>query len=307
METHHEHAHGHTHEINSTARFVMVVTLNVIITVAEYIGGVVSGSLALISDAGHNLSDVASLVLGYIGQKVSQQKPGKKYSFGLKRFEVLIALINALTLLAIGAYIIYEAIERYINVQPVNPVIMLPVAFVGLAGNFISMLLLYKNRDENLNVKAAFLHLLYDAVSSVGVIIVGFVLLVKNSWVMLDLVVSVAIAFMIVASSLDIIKSSMRIFLQGVPTRLDFDEVYNAILTIPHVDTVHGLHIWSVDSNEVFLSCHVCINGGDSSLNTDSIIQAINGMLEDKFGITHTTVQIEHSNLCTLKGGNCCR
>jgi len=307
METHHEHAHGHTHEINSTARFVMVVILNVIITVAEYIGGIVSGSLALVSDAGHNLSDVASLVLGYIGQKVSQKKPGKKYSFGLKRFEVLIALINALTLLVIGAYIIYEAIERYINVQPVNPVIMLPVAFVGLAGNVISMLLLYKNRDENLNVKAAFLHLLYDAVSSVGVIIVGFVLLVESSWVMLDLVVSVAIAFMIVASSLDIIKSSMRIFLQGVPTRLDFDEVYNAILAIPHVDTIHGLHIWSVDSNEVFLSCHVCISGGDSSLNTDSIIQAINGMLEDKFGITHTTVQIEHSNLCTLKGGNCCR
>lgn len=306
METHHEHAHGHTHDINSTARFFLVVTLNVIITVAEYIGGIISGSLALISDAGHNLSDVASLLLGYIGQKVSKQKPGKKYSFGLKRFEVLIALINALTLLAIGTYIIYEAIERYINVQPVNPVIMLPVAFVGLAGNVISMLLLYKDRDENLNLKAAFLHLLYDALSSVGVIIVGFVLLVNSSWVMLDLVVSVAIAFMIVASSLDIIKSSMRILLQGVPTRLDFDEVYNAILTIPQVDTVHGLHIWSVDSNEVFLSCHVCI-GGDSSLNTDSIIQAINGMLEAKFGITHTTVQIEHSNICTLRGGNCCR
>ncbi|MDH7553710.1 MAG: cation diffusion facilitator family transporter [Spirochaetota bacterium] len=307
MEDHHEHSHTHTHQISSTGRFVLVVTLNVIITVAEYIGGIVSGSLALISDAGHNLSDVASLILGYIGQKVSQQKPGKKYSFGLKRFEVLIALVNAMTLLGIGAYIIYEAIERYINVQPVNPVIMLPIAFIGLAGNVISMLLLYKSRDENLNLKAAFLHLLYDAVSSVGVIIVGFVLLVNSNWVVLDLVVSVAIAFMIVASSLDIIKSSFRIFLQGVPTRIDFDEVYNSILTVPHVDTVHGLHIWSVDSNEVFLSCHVCISGGDSSLNTDSIIKAINGMLEEKFGITHTTLQIEHTNLCTLEGGSCCR
>ncbi len=208
MEDHHEHTHTHTHEISSTGRFVLVVTLNVIITVAEYIGGLLSGSLALISDAGHNLSDVASLILGYAGQKVSQQKPGKKYSFGLKRFEVLIALVNAMTLLAIGAYIIYEAIQRYITVQPVNPVIMLPVAFIGLAGNVISMLLLFKSRDENLNLKAAFLHLLYDAVSSVGVIIVGFVLLVNSNWVILDLVVSVAIAFMIVASSLDIIKSS---------------------------------------------------------------------------------------------------
>ncbi|NMB64458.1 MAG: cation transporter, partial [Spirochaetes bacterium] len=99
MEDHHEHSHTHTHQISSTGRFVLVVTLNVIITVAEYIGGIVSGSLALISDAGHNLSDVASLILGYIGQKVSQQKPGKKYSFGLKRFEVLIALVNAMTLL----------------------------------------------------------------------------------------------------------------------------------------------------------------------------------------------------------------
>lgn len=305
MELHHEHAHQHTHESNK--RFAMVVVLNVIITVAEYIGGVVSGSLALISDAGHNLSDVASLVLGYVGQKVSRRKPGKKYSFGLKRFEVLIALVNALTLLAIGAYIIYEAIERYINVQPVNPFIMLPVAFVGLAGNVISMLLLYKSRGENLNIKAAFLHLLYDAVSSVGVIIVGFVLLINSSWVILDVVVSVAIALMIVASSLDIIKHSLRIFLQGVPTHLDFDEVYNALLDIPTVDSVHGLHIWSVDSNEVFLSCHVCIHQGDSSLNTDSIIRAINTMLEEKFGITHTTLQIEHTNLCTLKGGDCCR
>ncbi len=306
MELHHQHAHHHTHE-SSTTRFALVVVLNVIITVAEYIGGVVSGSLALISDAGHNLSDVASLVLGYIGQRVSRRKQGKTYSFGFKRVEVLIALVNALTLLAIGAYIIFEAIERYIVVQPVNPFIMLPVAFVGLVGNVISMLLLYKSRGENLNIKAAFLHLLYDAVSSVGVIIVGFVLFINSSWVILDVVVSVAIALMIVASSLDIIKNSLRIFLQGVPMHLDFDEVYNALMGMPAVDSVHGLHIWSVDSNEVFLSCHVCILEGESSLNTDSLIQAINTMLEEKFGITHTTLQIEHTNLCTLKGGNCCR
>ncbi|MCX8123612.1 MAG: cation diffusion facilitator family transporter [Spirochaetes bacterium] len=307
MESFHQHEHHHSHKSNSTIRFILVVILNIVITVAEYIGGMVSGSLALISDAGHNLSDVASLVLGYIGQKVSRQKPGKKYSFGLKRFEVLIALINALTLLAIGGYIIFEAIQRYINVQPVHAGIMLPVAFVGLAGNAISMLVLYKSRDENLNIKAAFLHLLYDAVSSVGVIVVGFVLLINSSLVMLDLLVSVAIALMIVASSLEIIKSSLRIFLQGVPSRIDFDEVYNAILTIPQVATIHGLHIWSVDSNEIFLSCHICIKGGDSSLNTDSIIQAINTMLEEQFNITHTTLQIEHDNLCTLEGGNCCR
>ncbi|MEJ5362266.1 MAG: cation diffusion facilitator family transporter [Spirochaetota bacterium] len=304
MEHHHEHSHAHADQ--SLSRFITVVILNILITVAEYIGGIISGSLALISDAGHNLSDVASLILGYIGQKVSRQKPGKKYSFGLKRFEVLVALINALTLLAIGGYIISEAIDRYINTQPINAALMLPIAFVGLGGNTLSILLLYKSKDQNLNLKAAFLHLFYDAVSSIGVIIVGFVLLVKSNWVILDLVVSVAIALMIVASSLDIIKSSLRVFLQGVPSRLDFDEVYNALLSVPDVATIHGLHIWSVDSNEVFLSCHVCVNN-DLSSDTDSVIQSINAMLEEKFNITHTTLQIERNNLCTLKGGNCCR
>ncbi len=304
MEHHHEHSHAPAD--HSLSQFIMVVILNTIITVTEYIGGIISGSLALISDAGHNLSDVASLVLGYIGQKVSRQKPGKQYSFGLKRFEVLVALINALTLFAIGGYIIVEAIERYINMQPVNAALMIPVAFVGLGGNAFSILLLYKTKDQNLNIKAAFLHLFYDAVSSLGVIIVGFVLLVKSKWIILDLVVSVAIAFMIVASSLDIIKSSLRIFLQGVPSRLDFDEVHNALISLPDVDTIHGLHIWSVDSNEVFLSCHVCVNT-DRCFDTDSVIQSINAMLEERFNITHTTLQIECSNLCALKGGNCCR
>ncbi|MBP8179091.1 MAG: cation transporter [Spirochaetes bacterium] len=303
MDHHHDHSHEHEY---SQGRFILVVVLNVIITMAEYIGGIISGSLALVSDAGHNLSDVISLILGYIGQKVSQHKPGKRYSFGLKRFEVLIALVNALALFVIGGYIIVEAVKRYVHAEPINPGVMLPVACIGLAGNVISMLVLYKSRDKNLNLKAAFLHLLYDAVSSIGVIITGLVLMVNNSWVILDVIVSVAIALMIVASSLDIIKSSVRIFLQGVPSRLNFDDVYKALLTIPGISSVHGLHIWSVDSNEVFLSCHLCIDKGDSYSNTDALITKINAMLEEKFNITHTTLQVEHSNLCSLNG-SCCR
>lgn len=303
MSEHHSH-HKHYHFNNSS--FALVIILNGIITVAEYIGGLVSGSLALISDAGHNLSDVASLVLGYVGQKVSRKEPGKQYSFGLKRFEVLIALINALMLLAIGGYIIVEAIDRYINTHTINPIIMLPIAIIGVAGNFISIMILFKSRDENLNLKAAFLHLLYDAISSVGVIMVGVILLFNSNLIILDLIISVVIALMIVASSLDIIKDSLRIFLQGVPAHLDFDEIYEALKSEPNVESVHGLHIWSIDSKEVFLSCHVCISSTDGMLNTDTVIKSINTMLQQKFNITHTTLQIEHENLCSLKGG-CCR
>lgn len=298
----HEHSHAHGYTIG---RFALVVLLNIIITITQYIGGIVSGSLALISDAGHNLSDVISLILGYIGQKISRKKPGKHYSFGLKRFEVLVALINALTLLLIGGYIIMEAVSRYIQTQPINPGIMLPIACIGLAGNGISMLVLYKSRNLNLNLKAAFLHLMYDAVSSVGVILTGIVLLFYSHLVILDLIVSVAIACMIVASSLDIIKNSLRIFLQGLPPGIHFDDVYKALVGMPGIASIHGLHIWSVDSNEVFLSCHLCMDN-DSTVHSDIMIQRVNEMLDKNFGITHTALQIEHTNLCSLNG-SCCR
>jgi cobalt-zinc-cadmium efflux system protein len=198
--------HNHDHEQNglsgaftSGKKLVLVIILNLIITAAEYIGGVISGSLALISDAGHNFSDVMSLLLGLLGQKVSEIKPDNKFSFGMKRFEVLIALVNALALFAIGIFIIYEAVIRYLNPVNIDPYIMLPVAVTGLVGNALSIFILHRSREQNLNMRAAFLHLFYDAVSSVVVIAVGITMIFTNIAI-LDLIASAVIVLMIAMS-----------------------------------------------------------------------------------------------------------
>jgi cobalt-zinc-cadmium efflux system protein len=307
MHDHGSHSHGLKEEgFSNKKRFGFVIFFNIIITIAEYIGGVLSGSLALISDAGHNLSDVLSLILGYAGERVSEIKPDRRFSFGLKRFEVLIALVNAMSLLLIGIYIVYEAVYRYLNPMEINPAIMVPVAFIGLLGNVLSIIIINRNKNSNLNMRAAFLHLLYDAISSIAVIITGIVLFFSKL-VILDLVISIIIVFMIVWSSLDVLKESLRIFLQGTPKGIDADEVYRAILAIDGVRTVHGLHIWSVSSTEIFLSCHICIDGDPENINTDTIIRGVNSMLELTFGISHTTLQIENTELCTIGNDLCCR
>lgn len=304
---HSHNAHGHDHKhITNKKKLIIVIGFNVAITLAEYIGGIISGSLALISDAWHNLSDVLSLMLGYAGEKVSEADSNKRYSFGLKRFEVLIALINALSLAGIGIYIVYEAVVRFLNPVPIDVSVMIPIAVIALFGNVFSIIVLAKNKENNLNIKAAFLHLLYDAVSSVAVIIAGIVLyFFQLAWV--DLAASIIIVVMIIWSSMDIIKESFRIFLQGTPLKIDADEVNESIRNIKGVGSIHGLHIWSISSSEIFLSCHVCVDRSLGNINSDNIIKSVNSMLETNYGITHTTIQIENFEICSNEPGSCCR
>lgn len=299
---HGSHGHGHIHAPDNKLRFLLVIIFNLIITIAEYIGGVLSGSLALISDAGHNLSDVMSLVLGYTGEKISEKK-SDNYTFGLKRFEVFIASINALTLLAIGVYIFYEAISRFQNPAPVNLSIMMPIAILGLLGNFFSIFVLQGVKGSNLNLRAAFLHLVFDAISSVGVIIAG-IIIYYTSLYWIDIVISFIIGIMIIWSSLGIIKESFRIFLQGVPVHIDISDVYRQITEVPGVVSIHGLHVWSISSQEVFLSCHVRVEPCGEK-GPDEFLQRINAVLEKEFGINHTTIQIEFGDFCGVNG-NCC-
>ena len=300
----HDHSH-HSHNTGDGFKFAVVIALNIIITAAEYIGGVISGSLALISDAGHNLSDVLSLILGYTGEKVSEKKRSDSYTFGLKRFEVLIAFINAFTLVLIGLYIFYEAVERFKNPVAVDFSIMLPVACVGLAGNLISMFFLgHGEGDKSLNIRAAFLHLFFDALSSVAVIAAAIMIyFTSNYWI--DIVISFFIAVMIIWSSFGILRESLRIFLQGVPGHIDSAEVYNYILGIEGVVSLHGLHIWSINSKEVFLSCHICLTGDSAGLS-DKIIMEINLMLNTRFNIEHSAIQAELSDFCETYSGDCC-
>lgn len=308
-----EHAHAHHHEghdhnhgaAGSGKKFIFVILLNSVITAAEYAGGILSGSLALISDAGHNLSDVLSLGLGYAGEKISARRPDQRFSFGLKRFEVAVALLNALTLLGIGAYILSEAASRYRNPVPIDIRVMIPVGLIGLAGNLFSMLILARDRKSTLNVKAAFMHLLYDAISSIAVIVAGVALLFTGL-PLIDLVISVLIVAMMTVSSLSIIREAARIFLQGTPGHINPDEVYADISRIENVESVHGLHIWSINSTEAFLSCHIIADDSTGERDTDEIIQNVNAMLDERYGIRHTTLQVENKRLCS-ESGTCCR
>jgi len=300
--THYEHDHEHGRLAGR--RLAWVILFNAIITVTEYVAGLLSGSLALISDAGHNLSDVLALILGYAGEKATERQPTARYTFGFRRAEVLIALVNALSLVAIGAYVVVEAVGRFRNPTEIDTGIMLPVAFVGLFGNLFSILILRHEKDRNLNLRAAFLHLVFDTLSSVAVIGVGIVLLFKP-WVWLDLAISLIIVVMMVWSSIGVISESLRVIMQAAPAGLDPEKVRETILAVPSVLEVHGLHVWSVNSSEVFLSCHVCVDNGTS--DTNGVITSINTILEDSFGIRHTTVQVETANLCQDRGGaGCC-
>lgn len=303
-EAHNHHDHR---EKDGASRLVFAIFFNGIITAAEFIGGFLSGSLALISDAGHNLSDVLSLALGLAGEKMAHTKPGRVYTFGLKRVEVAIAFANALSLVVIAAYILHEAIQRYYHPVEIHTAILLPVACIGLAGNAVSILLLHRHRHASLNMKAAFLHLLFDTISSVGVVIVGIAMLFWNA-AMLDLVIALVIVVMIAYSSFGIIRESFRIFMQGAPRGMDVQMVQKSIAEVEGVSSVHGLHIWSVSSSEVFLSCHICLDVAMPKLNTDELITRINRMLRTQFGIHHTTIQIEKERMCGLgSDAECCR
>ena len=271
------------------------VLLNLIITLAEYIGGMMSGSLALLSDAGHNLADVISLILSYFGEKISDTKPTGQHSFGFKRVEIFTALINTLSLWAIGIIIIAEAIERINAPQAISLGLMLPIACIGLFGNVISIMVLNKEKDENLNMKAAYLHLFYDAISSVAVIMTSIIIYFTH-WIVLDVVVSIFIAVMIFWSGFGIIKKAIHIFMQGVPENIDFEEVYKSILKTPGVRSVHCIHIWSINSKEAFLSCHICVD--DRKIGNDKIVKELNAMLEKRFGVSHTTIQVENEGTC---------
>lgn len=281
---------SHSHATDSK-KLGLTILLNVVITAAEFIGGILSGSLALLSDAAHNLSDVIALILAYFGARGAQLKPTKRSTYGFKRLEVLTALINALTLVGISGYIIYEAFHRYSDPQEINAPIMLSVAVIGLLGNLFSVMLLHRDRNKTINNRAAFLHMLYDTVSSVAVIIGGIIILFSG-WYLLDLILSVLIAMMIFWSGLDIIKEAGGIFMEAVPKDINIDEVTQTIADIDGIEDVHHLHIWSISSSQAALSCHIKLASNRSGHCTD-IIQTVHQTLLDRHGIDHATIQPE--------------
>jgi len=276
----------------SARKLAWTILLNTGITAAEFVGGLLTGYLALLADAVHNLSDVAALVLAWLGVKGSELPATKRSTYGYKRLEVMTALISAMALVVIAVFIFIAAYGRLRSPQAIShPGLFVTVAVVGLLGNVFSVWFLSSERGKSLNMRTAFLHMAYDTVSSVAVVI-GAVIIQLTGWVVIDAVLSALIGLMILWSSYLVIKEAVWVFLEAVPPGIDFDAVHRAILNVPCVRDVHDLHIWSLSSHEVALSCHVCLNEEDFHRGP-GIIEQTSGMLQERFGIGHGTIQIE--------------
>jgi len=285
----------HDHPKNSK-KVIGAIIFNLAISITAYVGGIVSGSLALISEAGHNLTDVLALGIGYAGERLGERPSNKKHSFGYKRAEVLAALINAIALIVIAIFIIVEAVHRWSAQTPVGLTMLFIFGAVGLVGNVASIWLLHEDAEKTLNRKAMYLHLFYDVLSSIAVIISGIVIWLTGTYY-IDLIVSIAISAFMLWNSLTLLRTVTHLIMQGVPDGVDMDAIRADILSIPHVNDVHTLHVWGINSEENILSCHLCTQSKD----TDAIIKDVNALMKKKHGIAHTTIQVERQALCKDK------
>ncbi len=295
MEIHsHEHHDHHHHEINSLNKaFIIGITLNLIFVVAEFIAGFWFNSLGLLSDAGHNLGDVASLVLAMLAFRLAKVHPTSSYTYGYKKSTVLVSLLNAVILLVAVGIIIAESISKLLNPQPVAGDAIAWVAGIGVVINGVTAWLFMKDKEKDLNVKGAYLHMAADALVSIGVVASGL-LIARTSWYIVDPIIGLIIAVIIVYSTWGLLRDSIRLSLDGVPSGTNPEEIARLIDSVSGVKNVHHLHIWAISTTETALTAHVLIN---NALTMESIKQEIKEKLHSS-GIGHATLEFEINNTC---------
>ncbi|MGO4547170.1 cation diffusion facilitator family transporter [Paenibacillus sp. 2TAB23] len=295
---HHGHSHGHhghSHAPNNKAGLLIALIITAGIMVLEFVGGLVTNSLALLSDSGHMLSDTAALALSLAAMWFAVRPRSSSRTYGFHRFEILAALLNGVTLFVIAAFIVVEAIKRFGEPPTVASGTMMIIAGIGLLANLASAWFLMRKADvkDNLNVRSAYLHVLGDAIGSVGAIIAG-ILMSLFSWYIADPIISVIVALLILKSAWGIIKSTVHILMEGTPANVDAEQVEKTLLRIPGVKDVHDLHIWTITSGLDSLSCHLTV---DDSVDCQSVLQQAISQIADEFHIEHTTIQVEKSLL----------
>jgi len=292
------HSHNSTHShTNLTGRNLIIsILLNIVITVAQVIGGLISGSLSLLSDALHNFSDVISLIVSYIANLLSKRQASLKKTFGYKRAEIVAAFINAATLIVVAVLLIYEAIERFLNPQTIESGLVIWLSIVAIIGNGMSVLLLRKDSKSNMNMKSAYLHLLTDMMASVAVLIGGLLMKVYQMyWV--DSVLTLAIAIYLVVMGYDLLKNSFRVLMLFTPETIQVKDIVNDIENIAAVKNVHHVHIWQLNEAETHLEAHIDFNKDILLSEFDSILKEIEAIAHDNFGINHVNIQPEFKKI----------
>lgn len=295
----HQHQHHHTPKETSEGKLLLTIVLNFTITLAEFIGGIFSNSLALISDAVHNLSDSLALFITYVTGRISKRASNREHTFGYKRIQILAALFNSVTLIAICFYLLYEAYLRFSNPEPVKSLIMFLVAMLGLIANLVSVLLLKKHSNENLNIKAAYLHLIGDTLSSVAVI-VGGILMYFYQLFWIDPLITVLISFYIIKETYIVLYETYTILMQLAPAGFNMDEVVEELIKIDGISGVHHVHVWQLTDNQVYFEGHLDMKKNLKVSECQEIIDIVQKRLHEKFDIDHVTLQMEY-NRCDNK------
>lgn len=294
----HDHAHGHTHDHShdhahhlrelGRRRLLFVLVLTAAFTLVEFVGGWLSNSLALLADAGHMLSDVASIALSVFALWFARRPATAAKSYGYLRTEILAALANGVTLVVIAILILMHAVERLRTPEAVEGGLMLWVATGGLLVNIVAAALLHGSSGHSLNIRGAYLHVLGDMLGSVGAIAAALVILFTG-WLPADPLISMAVAVLILAGSWRLVRESVDVLLEAVPRHIELRAVYRTICEIEGVEEIHDLHVWTLTSGMLAMSAHVIAQQHDHA----DVLRAIHERMHDRFGIRHVTVQLE--------------
>jgi len=291
-----EHNHHTDHVKNIGKAFKIGIILNVIFIILEVFYGFISNSMALISDAGHNLSDVVALIFSWIAVRLSQSKPTLKFTYGFRRSTILITILNTVLLLAAVGFVLWETIRRIGEQQTINSKNIMIVAAIGIVINGFTAWLFYEDKKHDLNIRSAFIHFMADALVSVGVVIAGLLIALTGVY-WIDSIVSVIIIVVILYNAYQLLIASVSLALDAVPENIDIEAIRKYLAGLPEINGIHDLHIWALSTSATALTVHL-----ESNVLTDNtFLTGIRKKLKEEFGIEHSTIQIEfgeQSEIC---------
>jgi cobalt-zinc-cadmium efflux system protein len=287
------HGGHHHHEHGNDKNLIVAISINLFLTFAQFFGGLISGSLALIADAIHNLSDAVSLGIAIFARKIGRKTADEFRTFGYKRAEVIAALINLTLMVLISLYLIYEAIWRFIEPQIISGWIVIIIAGIALIVDLYTSVITYRLSENNMNMKAAFLHNLSDALASIGVVIAGSLILLYE-WFWVDSLITMVIAGYILLQTFKMLPNSVNFLMDATPNNISIEDVKTSMSLIKGVEDVHHIHVWNLDEQRVALEAHV-VTGAESLKDNATIKEAIKKSLQEKYDIIHSTLEFEHT------------
>lgn len=283
--------HRHTANESNQRRVIIALVLTGTFMLVEVVGGIISGSLALLADAGHMLTDTMALALAALAFHVSRRPPGGNLTYGYQRFQILAAFVNGLSLLAVVGWILFEAVRRFFSPRDVLGETMLVVAAAGLVINLVSFVVLHTGDRENLNIRGAALHVAGDLLGSVAAIVAAIVI-IYTGWTPIDPILSVAVAALILKSAWSLVKRSAHILLEGAPEWLDVETMQEHIVArVSGVGEIHHVHIWGLTPQQLMLTMHVSLDGPVESQS--AVIRDVKAVLQEEYGIGHSTIEVD--------------